>query len=158
MYLLDVVAGRGTSLVLVLALAASLALHGEPSARGRVVVTETETTILDTVEFVPGTARMRPSAQPILDAVVATLQGNPSIELVEVQAHTSGIGDSLTNLALSDERAGAVMRYLVHAGIAPARLVSQGYGDTQPIDRAVLGKNERISFLIVKRSTDVAER
>jgi outer membrane protein OmpA-like peptidoglycan-associated protein len=158
MNLLDVASGRGTALVLMLALGASFALHGEPSPRGRIVVTETETTILDVVEFAPGTATLRPSARPILEAVVATLQGNPSIELVEVQSHTGGIGDGAANLALSEERAAEVMWYLVAAGIAPARLVSQGYGDTQPIDRAVPAKNERISFLIVKRSTDASER
>lgn len=158
MTLLDVAPARGTALVLMLALGASFALRGEASPRGRVVVTETETTILDVVEFVPGTATLRPSARPILDAVVATLQGNPSIELVEVQSHTGGVGDGAANLALSDDRAAEVMWYLVDAGVASTRLVGQGYGDTQPIDRAAPAKNERISFLIVKRSTDDSER
>jgi outer membrane protein OmpA-like peptidoglycan-associated protein len=158
MNLLDVATGRGTALVLALALTSSLALSGEPPARGRVVVTDTETTILDIVEFAPGTATLRPSARPTLDAVAATLQGNPSIELVEVQSHTRGIGDSTANLALSAQRAAVIMAYLVDAGIAPSRLVAQGYGDTQPIDRAAPAKNERISFLIIKRSTDAPER
>jgi outer membrane protein OmpA-like peptidoglycan-associated protein len=160
MNLLDVAKGRGTALVLMLALAltASFAFRGEPSPRGRVVVTETETTILDVVEFTRGTATLRPSARPILDAVVATLQGNPSIELIEIQSHTPGLGDRTANQTLSEQRAAVVMSYLVDAGVAPSRLVAQGYGDTQPIDRAAPAKNERISFVILKRSTDTSER
>ena len=120
--------------------------------RAGVVVTDTETTILDVVEFMPGTAVLRPSSLPTLDAVAATMQGNPSISLVEVQAHTSGIGDELANLDLTQRRADAVVLYLGAAGVSPARLAAQGYGDTQPIDRAAPHKNERISFLILQRS------
>jgi outer membrane protein OmpA-like peptidoglycan-associated protein len=70
---------------------------------------------------------------------------------IEVQGHTRGTGDEMANLELSDRRAAA---YLIDAGVAPARLVAQGYGDTQPIDRLAPAKNERISFVILKRSTD----
>jgi OmpA-OmpF porin, OOP family len=160
MNLLDLALGRGTPLVLALAVASWLALPVEPAHRGRVIVTETETTILDVVEFVPGTATLRPTSRPILDAVAATLRGNPSIELIEVQSHTRGPGDHAANLTLSDDRAAAIVAYVVAAGIAPSRLVAQGYGDTQPLDRAASAKNERVSFLILKRSTDLnsAER
>lgn len=120
----------------------------------RVVVTETETTILDVIEFAPGTATILARSTPTLDAVAATLQGNPSLELVEVQAHTRGTGDETANLALSQRRADAVVAYLVRTGgVDPRRLDAQGYGDTQPIDRAAPSKNERICFLIVKRDS-----
>lgn len=158
MNLLDVAFGRGTVLVLALALAPWFAIPTESPERRRVVVTDTETTILDVVEFAPGTATLRPHSQPTLDAVAATLLGNPSIELVEVQSHTSGTGDEAANLALTGERATAVVTYLVAAGVAPERLEAQGYGDTQPIDRASPAKNERVSFLILKRTSDVATR
>src|SRR5438105_7899035 len=107
MNLLDLTVGRGTALVLALALAiaCSLAVSAERPVRGRVVVTDTETTILDVVEFAPGTATLRPASRPTLDAVAATLVGNPSIELIEVQSHTRGIGDVTANLALSEQRA-----------------------------------------------------
>lgn len=144
--------------VLALALAATSwrALTVEPSEHARVVVTDTETTILDVVEFAPGTATLRTTSRPTLDAVAQTLRGNPSIELVEVQSHTSGIGDGATNKRLSDQRAAVVMKYLVDAGTAPSRLVAQGYGDTQPIDPAAPAKNERVSFLILQRAPDTA--
>lgn len=159
MQLLEVPFARVT----VLALAVALASWGlrpaaeaveEDEPRGRVVVTETETTILDVVEFEPGTATIRAKSTAILDAVAATMQGNPSIELVEVQAHTCGAGDEVANLALTQRRAEAVVAYLVAAGVAPVRLDPQGYGDTQPIVPEVSAKNERIAFLILKRSSD----
>ncbi|HET9987921.1 MAG TPA: OmpA family protein [Kofleriaceae bacterium] len=154
MNLLDLAVGRGTALVIALALGSLILLRPEaPPQRGRVVVTDTETTILDVVEFAPGTATLRASSRPTLDAVADTLRGNPSIELVEVQSHTRD-----ANLALSQHRADAVVAYLVSAGVEPNRVVAQGYGDTQPIDRAAPGNNERIAFLILKRASDVAER
>jgi outer membrane protein OmpA-like peptidoglycan-associated protein len=158
MNLLELAIGRGTVLVVALAIASGLARPASSPPRGRVVVTDTETTILDVVEFAPATSILQPSSRPTLDAVAATLRGNPSIELIEVQSHTSGIGDGDANLALTQQRAEVVVSYLGDAGIAPTRLVAQGYGDTQPIDRAAPTKNERVSFLIVRRSTDLGAR
>lgn len=144
-------AAFATALLLVSLVA--LVVREEP--RGRVVVTDTTTEILDVVEFEPGTAMMRPSSFAILDAVAATLHGNPSIELVEVQSHTSGLGDELTNLELTNVRAEVVRAYLVGVGVEASRLVAQGYGDTQPIERTPGSwKNERIAFLILERRSD----
>jgi outer membrane protein OmpA-like peptidoglycan-associated protein len=155
MHLVDLALGRGTVLVLCVAIGSWLVAPSDEEPQGRVVVTETETTILDVVEFEPGTATLRPTSRPTLDAVADTLRGNPSIELVEVQSHTRGTGDEVANLELSHQRATVVVAYLVDAGVAPERLDAQGYGDTQPIDRTAPAKNERISFLILKRSTDL---
>jgi outer membrane protein OmpA-like peptidoglycan-associated protein len=155
MDLLAVAPARATTFALALAFTFCLALSPEHAESGRVVVTESETTILDVVEFAPGTATLRPASNPTLDAVADTLRGNPSIQLVEVQSHTSGIGDRAANQALTDQRAAVIVKYLVDAGVEPSRLVAQGYGDTQPIDRAPPEKNERVSFLILKRATDI---
>jgi len=156
MDLLDLPRGRGTAVVLALALAITCwrGHSVDHAQRGRVVVTDTETTILDVVRFEPGTATLCHSSRATLDAVAATLHGNPSIELVEVQSHTAGIGDAAANQTLSDRRAAVVLKYLVDAGVEPSRLVAQGYGDTQPLDRAAPAKNERMSFLILRRSPD----
>jgi len=134
-----------------------LSACGQPSKQpGKVVVTDTETEIVDVVSFKPGTAELEPRSLPILDEVVSTLQGNPSILLIEVQAHTDERGDDAANLELSKQRAQAVMKYLVDQGVAAARLTAQGYGETQPLDRAqtpeAWAKNARIAFLILKRS------
>lgn len=45
--------------------------------------------------------------------------------------------------------------YIIAQHIDPARLVAQGYGGTQPVDRghnaAAWDKNQRMAFLILKR-------
>jgi outer membrane protein OmpA-like peptidoglycan-associated protein len=124
---------------------------------GHYVVTDTDIEILDIVRFQPGTAVMTPSSRPILDAVAATFQGNPSILLVEVQSHTAEPGSAALNLQLSARRAEVVRAYLVAKGIAPTRLIAQGYGASQPLapghDAAARAKNDRIAFLILKRKS-----
>src|SRR5213075_1687396 len=96
--------------------------------RGRVVVTDTSIEILDMVYFDYNKAIIKSESYPILDAVASTLQGNPSIALVEVQGHTDERGDDAYNLDLSDRRAAAVKKYLVDKGVDEKRLTSQGYG------------------------------
>ena len=126
--------------------------------RGRVVVTETSIEILDVIYFEYNSDVIKPASYPILDAVAATMQGNPSIQLIEIQGHTDERGDDAYNLDLSDRRAKSVLKYMVGKGVAANRLTSQGYGETQPLDRAhnekAWSKNRRVAFLIIKRATD----
>ncbi|MDB4955149.1 MAG: OmpA/MotB domain protein, partial [Myxococcales bacterium] len=126
--------------------------------RGRVVVTDTSIEILDMVYFEYNKAVIKSESYPILDAVAATLQGNPSINLIEIQGHTDERGDDAYNLDLSDRRAKSVREYLQGKGVDEKRLTSQGYGETQPLDRrhneAAWAKNRRVAFLILKRATD----
>jgi outer membrane protein OmpA-like peptidoglycan-associated protein len=134
--------------------------------RGRVVITDTSIEILDMVYFETDKDIIKPISYPILDAVAATLQGNPSISLIEVQGHTDERGDDAYNLDLSDRRAAAVVDYLTTHGtkaepdkpVAAPRLTSQGYGETQPVDRrhneAAWATNRRVAFIILKRATD----
>ncbi len=126
--------------------------------RGRVVVTDTSIEILDMVYFELDKAVIKKESYPILDAVAATLQGNPSISLIEIQGHTDEQGNDAYNLDLSDRRAAAVKKYMVDKGVEDKRLTSQGYGETQPLVReknqAAYAKNRRVAFLILKRATD----
>jgi len=126
--------------------------------RGRVVVTETTIEILDVIYFDYNKDTIQSRSFPILDAIAATLQGNPSIQQIEIQGHTDERGDDAYNLDLSDRRAKSVMKYLVDKGVDAKRLTAQGYGETQPLDRAhnekAWAKNRRVAFLILKRATD----
>ena len=126
--------------------------------RGRVIVTDTAIEILDMVYFEYDKAIIKKESYPILDAVAATLQGNPSINMIEIQGHTDERGDDAYNLDLSDRRAHSVRQYMIDKGVDEKRLTAQGYGETQPIDRnhneAAWAKNRRVAFLILKRTTD----
>lgn len=126
--------------------------------RGRVVVTDTKIEILDKIYFEYNKDIIKSESYPILDAIVATLQGNPDIQLIEIQGHTDERGSDSYNLDLSDRRAAAVRKYLIDHGIDADRLQSQGYGETQPLDprsnEAAWAKNRRVEFLIIKRSNE----
>ena len=67
-----------------------------------------------------------------LDKLADLLKKNPTVK-IEISGHTDNKGDKKYNLALSQKRAESVVNYLVQKGIAAARLVAKGYGDTMPI-------------------------
>ena len=126
--------------------------------RGRVVVTDTKIEILDKVYFEYNKDIIKKESYPILDAVAATLQGNPDIKLIEIQGHTDERGNDAYNLDLSDRRSKSVRKYLIDKGVNEDRLTAQGYGETQPVDphhnEQAWAANRRVEFLILKRSTD----
>ena len=130
--------------------------------RGVVIEKESILEILKPINFEYNKAIIKQDSYYILDAVIASLQGNPAITLLEVAGHTDERGDDAYNLDLSDRRAAAVVEYLTTHGskhdptpIDPKRLSSQGYGETQPVDRShtarAWAKNRRVDFLILKR-------
>ena len=126
--------------------------------RGRVVVTDTKIEILDKVYFEYNKDIIKKESYPILDAVAATLQGNPDIKLIEIQGHTDERGNDAYNLDLSDRRSKSVRKYLIDKGVNEERLTAQGYGETQPVDphhnEQAWAANRRVEFLILKRTTD----
>ncbi len=123
--------------------------------KGRVTVTDTNIEILDKVYFALDSDVILEKSFGILDAVAATLEGNPDIGLIEIQGHTDQQGNDEYNLKLSDRRAASVKRYLVEKGISEDRLTSQGYGEQVLIDKKknekAYAKNRRVEFLILKR-------
>ena len=95
-----------------------LAGHLKPldSAEGLVpkaTVTENQIAINDRIFFAPGASAIRPSSHTILDRVAAALIDRPDIEEVSIQGHTARSSDGDINLALSVQRAKAVVDYLV---------------------------------------------
>jgi outer membrane protein OmpA-like peptidoglycan-associated protein len=122
--------------------------------RGRVVITDTAIEIFDMIYFKAGSDTVQPQSFPIADAVAATLQGNPSITLVEIQGHAAANEPDAFGIAA--RRAAAVRAYIIKKGVDGRRLQVQSYGNTQPIDprttETARAKNRRAAFLILKRS------
>jgi OOP family OmpA-OmpF porin len=114
--------------------------------------------ILRPINFEYDKAVIKRDSYYILDAVVAAMKGSPDIALLEVQGHTDERGDDAYNLDLSERRAAAVVAYLVAHGIAAGRLASQGYGETQPIDKrhieAAWSRNRRVDFVLRKSAAE----
>jgi outer membrane protein OmpA-like peptidoglycan-associated protein len=123
--------------------------------RGLAVRTSTGIDILDKVYFATGKANILPKSFPILDAVAATMKGNPDITLLEIQGHTDERNTNEFNLELSQKRSEAVRSYLVEHGVEKERLSARGYGEEKPIakghNEAAWSKNRRVEFIILKR-------
>jgi OOP family OmpA-OmpF porin len=95
-----------------------------PSVRQRMV--------LRGVTFDFNQSAIRVDSRPVLDEAVETLNANRSVHIV-IEGHTDSIGSDAYNQALSVQRAEAVYRYLVNAGIDPERLRAVGFGETRPV-------------------------
>lgn len=96
-------------------------------------------------------ATIRPESKPVLDEVVASLEGQPDWRLT-IEGHTDSTGSAEHNRALSQQRADAVKAYLVAAGIDSTRLQTAGFGASQPVaDNATeLGRSQNRRVELVR--------
>ncbi|MCA1664455.1 MAG: OmpA family protein, partial [Myxococcales bacterium] len=124
--------------------------------KGRVILRKGKLEILDKIYFETAKAIIKPISFPILDAVAATLKGNPQILLVEVQGHADERGADDYNMRLTEDRAAAVKTYLIEHGVEADRLQSHGYGETKPVcpqhSETCWSKNRRVEFVILRRT------
>ena len=106
------------------------------------------------IQFESGNARISPVSARLLDAVtgVATLCND---FVVEIGSHTDSRGADDFNLSLSQERADAVLAYLIGKGVSEDNLLSVGYGETVPLDPAptpeAYEQNRRTEFKVIAR-------
>ena len=82
-----------------------------------------------TIQFETASARIDKDSSGLLDFIVSIAQRCPAGK-IEVQGYTDSDGSTEGNLQLSQQRADAVMQYLVNAGINGSRLTAVGYGQT----------------------------
>jgi len=109
---------------------------------------------LNNIFFESGKSVLKIASFPELNRVVIFLKGNPTIT-VEISGHTDHEGSDEYNLTLSQERAQAVVDYLISKGQNPGRFTAVGYGETRPVasNDSDRGKqlNRRVEFKILKR-------
>ncbi len=122
--------------------------------RGNVIIEENEIIILEKIYFATDSAEILPRSFPIVDAVAATLIGNPQITLVEVQGHADERGSDEYNIKLTADRAASVVQALGQRGVDLKRLRSAGYGERCPVDPRhnpeAWDKNRRVEFKIIR--------
>jgi len=109
---------------------------------------------LQGIQFDFDKATLRAQSFPILDAAAEKLREYPDVR-IEIQGHTCWMGSDEYNLGLSKARANSVLEYLVtKQNIDRARLVAEGYGESQPIatneTREGRERNRRVEFVILK--------
>jgi OOP family OmpA-OmpF porin len=121
----------------------------------RVFVTKDSIVITETVYFDTGKSTIKPVSFGLLNDVATVLKTYPQIKKVRVEGHTDDRGDDASNLKLSQDRAKAVMDYLVTQGVDPSRLISEGFGETKPIadNKTEPGRaqNRRVAFTILEQ-------
>jgi outer membrane protein OmpA-like peptidoglycan-associated protein len=88
---------------------------------------------------------------PVLDEVAQALKDNKSFR-VQIEGHSSSEGGDGHNQTLSEQRAEAVLDYLIGKGIPRERLVSKGFSSSVPIDSNATSAgreaNRRVEFVV----------
>ena len=104
--------------------------------------------VLKNVFFDTDKFELKPKSKVELDKLAQFLKGNPTLK-IELGGHTDNQGSKSHNKTLSQNRAKAVMEYLIAAGIDAERLTSAGYGDEKPI-----ATNETVEGRALNRRTE----
>jgi len=97
---------------------------------------------------------LKPESESELDKIVELLQDNPGL-LIQLNGHTDAVGNAAANQKLSENRAKAVVEYLVAKGISADRLRYKGFGATKPLDsndtEAGRARNRRTEMQVIRQ-------
>ncbi|MBL0273678.1 MAG: PD40 domain-containing protein [Chitinophagaceae bacterium] len=88
--------------------------------------------ILKNIFFDINKVELKSESQVELDKLVLLLMENPGLK-IEITGYTDNVGKPMDNLLLSNNRAKAVVNYLIGKNIVAQRLTSKGYGETNPL-------------------------
>ncbi len=108
------------------------------------------------LHFEAGNAVITPDSFRFLDELAEVAGACPDVRF-EVHGHTDDRGDPAANLALSQQRAEAVVRALVERGVPAGQFVPIGHGAAMPIaDNSTergRARNRRIEFTVKGATT-----
>ncbi|MFH1322162.1 MAG: OmpA family protein [Bacteroidota bacterium] len=88
--------------------------------------------VLNNIFFDHDMATLRPESTSELNRLVNVMKDNPSIK-IEISGHTDNTGSDAYNQKLSENRAKAVVDYLIQKSITTERMEYKGYGESVPI-------------------------
>ena len=101
-------------------------------------------------------ANIQPNYYPHLQSIAKFMQQHPNVKTM-IEGHTDSRGPAAYNERLSSRRADAVKRMLVtDFGIAPQRLSSVGYGESQPVasNATVDGRQQNRRVIAIVMNAD----
>jgi outer membrane protein OmpA-like peptidoglycan-associated protein len=109
---------------------------------------------LENVFFEFNEYKLKPESYSELNRLVKFIQKNAGMK-VEIAGHTDNVGTTEYNKKLSQQRANAVVEYLLSNGIDKSSLIAVGYGETKPVatndtDEGK-AKNRRVEFRVLER-------
>ncbi len=124
--------------------------HGCPVYE-KVVVKPDKLELKEKIQFAWNSQGIDQASHPALDEVVKALQDHKSVR-VQIEGHASSEGADEHNQRLSEQRAQAVLDYLVSDGVARERLGSKGFSSSVPIDTNTTAagreNNRRVEFVV----------
>lgn len=90
---------------------------------------------------------LKPGGYQEIARIASVLKKYPGTQ-IQVGGHTDNRGSAQYNQQLSWQRAEAVKRALVQQGVNPARIITTGYGESQPISSSH-AQNRRVEITII---------
>jgi len=119
-------------------------LETRDSARGLIVS-------MSDVLFDTGQYTLKPGAREKLAKVAGILLAYPGLN-IEVDGYTDNVGGDEMNQKLSENRAGAVLNYLVKEGVTTNSVSAKGYGNSLPVasneNAAGRQENRRVELVV----------
>jgi outer membrane protein OmpA-like peptidoglycan-associated protein len=111
--------------------------------------------ILRPVHFRLNSAEIDPDSHALLEQVADIILRNPDLCRIQIQGHTDSSGTRARNMTLSQERAAAVVQFIVETGVSADRISSEGFGPDRPvapnITAAGRSRNRRVELHITER-------
>lgn len=106
------------------------------------------------IKFKTGKAEIDPACDKTMTAIASIMSDYPGFH-VQVDGHTDNVGNPEANKKLSQERADAVVKYLVEKkSVEAKRLSAKGFGDSKPIadnkSKKGQAKNRRVDFTVTQ--------
>ena len=106
------------------------------------------------IRFASGARTLDKKGREFLDVVLAYLKADPEISAIEIDGHSDGLGDRLTNRELARQRALVVKAYLTEHGVADDIIRLRFHGGRYPIadNRTESGRaaNRRVAVSLVR--------
>jgi outer membrane protein OmpA-like peptidoglycan-associated protein len=132
-----------------------------PDPPKRVVVENNRIAFEEKIQFDLDKATIKPESDGLLQEIIKVIKENAHIKKIAIEGHTSSEGSDRHNLKLSDQRAKAVMDYMItKGGLAKEMFTAKGFGETKLIaDESTEDgkeKNRRVEFNITAQ--DVTEK
>ncbi len=106
------------------------------------------------ITFDSNDANIKPGFQPVLNSIAKVIN-EYSKTMVQVNGYTDSTGSAATNNSLSLMRANSISNYLRLKGVDANRIVSNGYGSSNPIasNATAAGReqNRRVEIVLINR-------
>lgn len=115
-------------------------------------------TLTETVYFDYDEATIRADTEALLREKVDLLRRNPGVEL-RMEGHADERGTSEYNVALGNERAESVIRFISGFGLDASRFSAISYGEARPVAAGAgedaWARNRRVEFVVTAGGADI---